>query len=530
MRTIFTILSIILSLSSFAQSLKIEWQQCIGGPRKEELYDMVHTGDGFLLTGLIPSDTNVKRDVLLIKTDLEGNVLWQKRYGGTNDDGGVRILPTLDGNYYLAGASSSLDGDISYNPFLKLNFWILKIDPEGNIIWEKIFGGNGYDHIWDAAVTTDGGLVAYGFTDSNDGDISVAFGADDAWLIKINSEGQKEWDFTLGDSFFDYGQAVLATSDNGVLITCTNNGRPGGNTICAYSVATTNDLAIAKLNSNGEVEWQQCIGGSKPEGHFAASVEIPDGYLLACYVRSADGDATGSGYHEGWESNQPAADIWLVKIDLYGEIVWQKCYGGTKGDYPYSIFKTGDGYVVVGRTSSIDYDVTDNHSPGYPYTNIWVLKVGEDGEIISSQCFGGSTVMELHSAVVKLSDTHFIIGSNFQYSYDLGQITCQPVFVGDQQIWLISVMDATLGVNEMDVIDKNIKVYQNPSNEAFVVELPVSSGQIDVYNTMGVLLHSQSVSENKTVIDSRLFPDGIYLVKYIAENGFSISKKVMILH
>ena len=322
---------------------------------------------------------------------------------------------------------------------------------------------------------------------------------------------------------------MLATSDGGLLVSCSTLGEPGGNTSCITSVNGSADLSITKLNPVGQVEWQNCIGTNYHD-YIRDMNELPDGYMLACYVRNGEGDATGSGYHEGWEFNTPAADIWLVKTDLYGQIVWQKCYGGTKGDYPYSIFKTGDGYVVVGRTSSTDYDVTDNHSPGYPYTNIWVLKVGEDGEIISSQCFGGSTVMELQSAVIKLSDTHFIIGSTFPYSSDLGQITCQPVFVGDHQIWLISVMDTTVGVNKMDVIDKNIKVYPNPTNEAFVVELPVSSGQIDVYNTLGILLHSQRVSENKTILDCRLYPEGMYMVKYITENGNTTSKKVMILH
>jgi len=115
------------------------------------------------------------------KTDVTSNMIWEKSYGGSNGEHLLRILPSSDSNYYLLGSSYSSNGDISIDPYPEsTDYWIVKIDSSGNILWDRIIGGNMLDQMWTGTSTFDGGVLAYGWTGSEDGDVSVYYGAYDA--------------------------------------------------------------------------------------------------------------------------------------------------------------------------------------------------------------------------------------------------------------------------------------------------------------------------------------------------------------
>jgi hypothetical protein len=193
---IILIIAIFLHFNSLGQNMEITWQQCYGGSDQEIARDIIEIPGGYFIIGSTQSDDgdisfNYNagfNDGWIIKTDTLGNIIWEKTYGGTSGDGFRRIFPDNLGNYILVGGSGSSDGDISNDPYLDSeDFWIVKIDIDGNIIWDKIVGGSdGGEHIWNASPTLDGGVVAVGWTYSTDGDVSVSYGGADTWAVKIS--------------------------------------------------------------------------------------------------------------------------------------------------------------------------------------------------------------------------------------------------------------------------------------------------------------------------------------------------------
>ncbi len=183
---IILIIAIALHLFSFGQNMEIKWQNCFGGSEKDIAYDIIEIPGGYFILGTTESNDgdisfyNGIIDGWLIRTDSTGNMIWEKTYGGSSGDGFRRIFPDNSGNYILVGGSGSSDGDVSYNPYPgSESFWIVKIDIEGNIIWDKIVGGSYGDKIWNGSSTLDGGVVAMGQTTSNDGHVSVSYGGRD---------------------------------------------------------------------------------------------------------------------------------------------------------------------------------------------------------------------------------------------------------------------------------------------------------------------------------------------------------------
>ena len=326
-RKLLTAILILGSNSLFAQYIQFNWQTCFNNPLYDRASDIVATGDGYLLVGSsllsepIPPDF-YDNDIWLIKIGLDGEFIWQKMLGGSNSDEPAQIVPSSDGNYFIIAVSTSYDGDITANPYpIGSNYWIVKIDGEGNIIWERITGGNGGDISYSGTPTSDGGIIAMGWTTSSDGDISQYYGSYDMWLVKLDSLGTKVWDFTAGTAGPEFGQAVIETSDKGILAGGTTVTMGDGNIECTTGPDRA-DAILFKLDSIGNVQWQHCYGGSEHES-ITALLEIEDGYILGAYTMSNDGDVAGCGYHQGWYHGEYTMDIWLVKVDFSGSIVWK---------------------------------------------------------------------------------------------------------------------------------------------------------------------------------------------------------------
>jgi hypothetical protein len=433
------------------QSMEIQWQQCFGGTEQDIAFDIVEIPEGYLITGYtwsIDGDISFNNGLLdgwLIKTDLTGDIIWEKTYGGSSGDGFFRIIPDNSGNYFLVGGSASSDGDISYDPYPDSeDFWIVKIDINGNILWDKIIGGNKSDKIWTGSPTLDGGVVAVGYTYSNDGDVSVSYYGPDTWAVKISSEGEVEWDYTIGTDWIDKGQAILATSDGGYLIS-SNSIIPAdaiGNITCTPHSTGFVEGVVFKLDSNLNILWQRCYGGSNHDGLFGMT-EIEDGYVFTGSTSSTDGDV--SGWHEGYDHlGNPESDIWVVKIDFNGNIIWQKCLGGSSDEGASIVLANSVGnFAVVGQTYSNDGDVSGHHSYEYLYPDIWFITLNTGGELLSQRCFGGLGREELQGGTVQKSDNNYVIAArtNWGPSYD---VACTPHGGQyDEDWWVFEIKDCT---------------------------------------------------------------------------------------
>ena len=443
-KLVFTFYLVCLSFQTYTQNYQITWQQCLGGSEIDYAMDIVKINDNYLMAGICTSDdgdityTHGNGDGWVIMIDSTGNILWQRNYGGSLGDWFVKIVPTDNDEFYLIGLSGSSDYDISFDPYPgSYDYWIVKIDLEGNIIWDRIVGGNSGETIWSGFGTSDGGVVAYGWTDSDDGDVSQYYGLSDSWMIKISSDGEIEWDYTIGTDWVDVGQAAMQTSDGGYLIGCNADmlGNNTGNITCTPHSTGFMEAVLFKLDSNLNLEWQHCYGGSDDDG-ITALMEVSDGYVFGAFTRSNDGDV--SGLHG-------ESDIWIVKIDFVGNVVWQNPLGGSRSEYIPTLLKTEDENIIIpGYTRSNNGDVTGNHSMSEYDYDIWFVKLSSEGELLSQQCIGGAGSEELYFGVVKKSDNNFVIAGYTDYgpSYD---VACAPHgdLGTDKDWWVFEIKDCS---------------------------------------------------------------------------------------
>jgi len=510
--------------------LQINWQQCYGGSEADGAQNLIKTGNDFIIVGYTGShDGDISYshglgDGWIVKTDSIGNLLWEKTYGGSDAENLWDGFSTINGTgFYLLGSSLSIDGDCAGNPYPGAgNAWAVKTDTSGNVVWSKMYGGTRLEEVNAGTATTDGGVVIYGLTSSDDGDVTNYYGAYDMWGIKLDSLGNKDWDLSIGTSSFDYGKIVIQTADHGYLFSggASFAGTPGNITCTPHNYKP--EAVIVKTDSAGNIEWQNCYGGSAGEMALGL-LEINDGYLFSAIAYSNDGDVTG---HHGSDNS----DIWLVKLDFSGNIVWEHCYGGTDYDDAFNLFKTTDGgYMVFGETSSHDGDVVGNHSNQYN-TDIWIFKIDSIGNMLWQKCIGGVSTQEVFKGVQRISDSEYVVAATTEGDGFTGNMDCATHGL-NRDFWLFKVTDTStiVGLSEEKAFLEQ-KVYPNPARDYVILELPVkpvSPAVFSVHDIYGRLITTLPVKAKQTVWITRSVKAGVYVYTLVGK-GITVSGKIVV--
>jgi hypothetical protein len=312
---------------------------------------------------------------------------WQKCYGGTSDDYGISIKQTNDGGYILIGTTNSNNGDVTVNHGGN-DVWVVKTNALGNVQWQKCYGGTLDDYGISIQQTSDGGFILTGYTYSNNGDVSGNHGDADVWVAKLNASGILQWQKCFGSVYGEVGISIQQTIDGGyILIGFTisnNNGDVSGN----HGSLGSQDIWVVKLNASSVLQWQKCYGGTSEEMSTEIKQTIDGGYILTGYTNSNDGDVSGNhGGSSQIDVTSPAYDMWVIKLNSSGVIIWQKCFGGNSDEISGSVQETTDGgFIVGGKTYSNNGDVSGNHG----LSDIWVAKLNASGVLQWQNCFGGS--------------------------------------------------------------------------------------------------------------------------------------------
>ena len=515
-----------------AQSFNIDWQSCFGGSEWDYANDILAVDGGYLIAGVsASSDGDISfshgvGDGWLIKVSNTGELLWEKTFGGSSSENFYRIFPASQNTYFIIASSSSSDGDISNDPYPDSgDLWLLKIDAEGNIIWEEIFGGTGWEQIPTGVTTSDGGLVALVWSSSGDGDVSNHFGLWDAWMIKVNSDGEKQWDFTLGSPGQDVGQAIIQTSDGGFLVGVSAQLFEGGNITCTPHNDEYSEAIIVKLDANLNIEWDRCYGGSQSEA-VTDLKELNDGYLIGANSFSNDGDVSG---------NHGNSDIWIIKVDFDGNVIWQKCLGGSDyEDVRKTFINEFEEILIIGNTFSFDGDVSGNHSISGDYSDIWIVNIDSDGDLLWQQCFGGIADEEIHFGFHHISENNFVIAgyTNNGPSYDVG---CTPYGGnGDRDFWVFEVKDTTVSLQEQPAQVSALTTYPNPAKDYVCFERKGKESscrmEIGIYSASGLSVRELTLYPGETlkVWDTRSIPAGIYFYRSLRQDGTAEYGKVVV--
>lgn len=213
-------------------------------------------------------------DYWAIKLNTSGDIEWSKYYGGSFTDTPYDVIQS-DNGYMIIGSSDSDDIDISDSNG-SYDFWVISISNTGELLWEKSYGGDEIDEARSITNSSDGNFIIVGDTRSSDQDISQNNGAADLWLIKITPSGELIWEKTFGGSNFDVGRSVSKTQDNGFIITGSSRSSDGD----LSANQGQNDAWVLKIDSNADIQWQHTIGGSDIDFAYDAT-QLNDGTIVA---------------------------------------------------------------------------------------------------------------------------------------------------------------------------------------------------------------------------------------------------------
>lgn len=322
---------------------------------------------------------------------------WQKCLGGTGTEYAYSSQQTIDGGYIVAGTTPSNDGDVSGNHGGG-DFWVVKMNSTGIIEWQKCLGGTSFEKANCIKQTIDGGYIITGETNSNDGNV-IGFhnGGPDIWVVKLTTSGNIEWQNCLGGTNYEISSSIQQTSDGGYIISGQTDSNNGDVSGFHGTAGTLAfDFWIIKLSQNGSIEWQKCLGGTIIEKAQSIQQTLDGGYIVAGATNSNNGDVSG---------NHGLDDFWIVKLSGAGNIEWQKCLGGSSYESAVSISQTIDeGYVIAGATQSNNGDVSGNHG-GWDF---WIVKLNTLGNIEWQKCLGGSN-SESPSSILQTPEGGYII-------------------------------------------------------------------------------------------------------------------------
>lgn len=350
----------------------IQWQQTYGGTGQEwGRHIQLTTDGGYILAGH-NTTANENGDVhgnkggfdfWILKLSNSGQLEWQQSLGGSSLDLAYRIQQTADGNYVVFGGTKSIDGNVTGKSTSDADYWLVKLDPVGNILWEKTIGGIGHEEGSSIELTDDGGFILSGFTDSNNGDVTGNHGDFDAHLVKTDNDGNIQWSRCYGGMYNDAARDARQTADGGYIMagyTNSDDGDVSGN-------HGGQDAWVVKLNADGLIQWQKALGGTSLEyAYYIEQARDKSGYLVTGHNGSDNGDVS---------DNHGLYDCWAVKLDPDGYLLWQKSLGGSEQDYGRAITQTYTGdYLISGYASSIDGDVTGKHG-GPGSKDAWIIKL-----------------------------------------------------------------------------------------------------------------------------------------------------------
>lgn len=398
----------ILSGCIFPMPPETEWSKLFGGAGYEHNAIIIQTSDGGYIVADSSQSTDISGvtnnggfDIYLIKLDSDGNVIWQNMYGGSGDEMVTSIQQTNDGGYVVAGSSTSTDisgTDINGTS----DAYVIKLGAEGNVVWERMYGGSGGDAITSIQQTTDGGYIAAGNSNSTDISGVTNNGGIDAYLLKFDGLGDIEWQRMFGGTEDENACSVQQTNDGGYIF--------AGVTFSTDIPGLTNhgesDIYACKMNNQGNFVWHCNYGGSRSDWAYSLQQTSDEGYIIAGISYSTD--ITGV-------SNHGSCDLYVIKLNMSGEIVWQKMYGGSDVDYAYSCQQTNDGgYIIAGGTYSTDIAWTAFHGGR---NDAYIIKLNSYGNVAWQKLDGGSS-NEVATSVQQTNDGGYIV-SGFSSSTDI---------------------------------------------------------------------------------------------------------------
>ncbi len=523
----FAVMEIFLSISVTIRA-QITFQKTIGGTSDDIALDIQQTNNGgYIVTGETGSFGAGGSDIFLVKLNKNGDISWSKTYGGTNSEYGNSVIQTIDNGYIITGWTSSF-GSGGEDAFL------IKTDANGDTLWTRTYGGASSDPGRSVLQNADGSYIIAGAV------MSYGQGYWDVYLIKTDINGNLLWTKTYGGTDQDWGYRVAQTSDNGYIITGFTRSFGAGDA----------DIYFIKTDSKGDTLWTKTYGGSNFERGYWAQQTIDGGFIIV-----GETSSFGAGN----------LDVYLIKTDSKGDILWTKTYGGISSDVGFSVQQTSDnGYFLTAQTSSF--------GAGGGQPDVYLIKTDSKGDTLWTKTYGGiggefwfyGQVTDIGEYIIGARSNSFGAGDQDfyiiktdangnsgcnQYSTKTitgssttlvhsggvvgsGGVAHNAKFIFKNPTIIEKNLCSTTNIEYLDLIN-GIKIYPNPSHGEFIVEMnsTLSEYHMAIFNSIG----QEVFTENLKLFSGRLIkhfdlsylPSGIYLIKLSTIRGV-INKRIII--
>ncbi len=342
------------------------WDQMYGGDDNDYSRSLVEcVGGGFAIVGQTKSYGEGDWDILLIRTDSAGIILWNKTFGGSISDFGTDVLECSGGGFAIAGYTNSYG--VGY-----FDVWLIRTDENGNHLWNQTYGTTNSEYAYSLVEHSSGGFALVGHI------YGYGAGNADCWMIRTDDSGNQLWNETYGGVSHDQGDSVVECSDGGFFIT--------GSTY-SFSVGY-DDIWLVRTDSNGNHIWNSSFGGTNHDQGYRGVECSTGGFAVAGKKNIGIGNG----------------DFWLIRVDAGGNHLWNKLFGYYEMDHCSSMVECVDGgFALIGTTSSF--------SGG---ANIWLVRTNSNGNLTWSKLYGGSTG-DHGSELVECADGGFaLVGHTYK--------------------------------------------------------------------------------------------------------------------
>ena len=344
------------------------------------------------------------------------DILWEKSYGGSHAEYLFDAIPTPDYGFILAGSSiSGKSGNKSDESKGSFDYWVWKMNERGDLDWQKSFGGSGEDHLQSIQLTSDGGFILAGISDSpKSGDKKEGCrGQSDFWILKLDAKGNELWQRTIGGNGLEKLFSIAPTKDGGYIIGGTSSSdkspldtkmkedKYGKAEACQGNL----DYWIVKLNASGIIEWQKTLGGTYADELKSIEQTKDGGYIVG---GSSNSPKSGDKITDSFG----ARDFWIVKLDAAGNQQWQKCIGGNLDDNLFALTQTLDGGFIAGGNSNSEATNSKTKANGKG-SDFWVLKLDDQGVITWQETYDFGK-LDILTSIVENNDGTYLIGGYAQ--------------------------------------------------------------------------------------------------------------------
>ncbi|HMG14851.1 MAG TPA: T9SS type A sorting domain-containing protein, partial [Saprospiraceae bacterium] len=550
-----------------AQTPKLEWAKSMGGIGGDYAYAVSVDGAGDVYTigtfqqtadfdpgtgvfNLYSTNLMYNSDIYISKLDAKGNFLWAKSIGTELDEIGIAIAVDASGNIYATG---SFNGTVDFDPGVGIHnltskggydIFILKLDSYGNYAWAKDIGGTANDQGNSIALDSMNNIYVSGFfhetidfIPSNGVKSITTNGGSDIFVLKLNTSGKLVWAKNMGGTYDDSAYYITVDAIANVYTTGVFRGKAdfdpskGEFNLSTKGNPQYEDVFISKLDSTGYFKWAKSISGNfVDQGNCIAVDATGNVYVTGGFQYTADFDP-------GPDTSNLISfgdyDIFILKLDSYGNYIWAKNMGGNQGEIGNSLVldAIGNIYVTGSFNGSPDFDPGPSafNLTSSGFLDIFISKLDTAGIFKWAVNMGGIDDDFGYALSIDKSDNLYITGAFSQTTdFDPGQGTFNLKAVGSDDVYISKLSQSSVATKE-NLVDNKLNLYPNPTTGFLNVLItnPSKGQRIEIYNSLGVLMYTQTDLNEFNIIDLKNQPDGMYMLRLVDETNIGISKIIV---